>query len=256
MSIPSAAGYDPLFWFHHAGVDWLRRTWQHNNEQLRPWAYGYPVRSGYAYANTGLYDCSGCQACQLGFDADHFEQLGRFKGTANAADVLCGVVDTLYTYDTLIAQPATTVDASAPRPSPPPPWRAPPSPPPSPTDTAATDEGVATVAATEDADDSDGASDYAAASPWAAAIAEANASKGPSKSLVSTVLSFAFVAGAVAGYVAYRTNAMRRKKLIDVAEASLKREPDFQGYDLGVNSAAEAVFDAAYPLSKNAAPPH
>ena len=35
-----ASGYEPIFWFHHCGIDWLRRSWQHNNERLRPWAYG------------------------------------------------------------------------------------------------------------------------------------------------------------------------------------------------------------------------
>ena len=101
MSDPRAAAYDPIFWFHHAGIDWLRRTWQHNNEAYRPWAYGYPVRSGYTATPSGLYDCLGCAAYGLGFDQDHLEQLGRWRGTASAADVLCGGVDQLYTYPDL-----------------------------------------------------------------------------------------------------------------------------------------------------------
>ena len=97
-----ASGWEPFFWFHHAGIDKLRRSWQHNNERLRPWAYGYPVRSGYNYTPTGLYDCLGCGAYGLGFDGEHLEELGRRRGNASAADVLCGRIDTLYTYDSVL----------------------------------------------------------------------------------------------------------------------------------------------------------
>lgn len=76
---PRSRRYDPIFWFHHSGIDWLRRTWQHNNEALRPWAYGYPVVGGYKYAKVGLYDCLGCQAYDLGFDDYNLKELGRCK---------------------------------------------------------------------------------------------------------------------------------------------------------------------------------
>lgn len=43
MQDTRASAYEPFFWFHHAGIDWVRRTWMHRNERLRPWAYGYPL---------------------------------------------------------------------------------------------------------------------------------------------------------------------------------------------------------------------
>ena len=94
---------EPIFWFHHAMVDMMRRTWQHNNEELRPWAYGYPAISGYSFTATHLRTCLGCASYGLGFDAASLEQLGRRTGTASMVDVLCGDVDRLYTYDTLLS---------------------------------------------------------------------------------------------------------------------------------------------------------
>ena len=88
--------------FHHAGVDWMRRTWQQNNANLRPWAYGYPAKSGYTRLPIDLYDCIGCAAYDLGFDETRLDELLRFRGKASAADVLCGDVDKMYTYDTLL----------------------------------------------------------------------------------------------------------------------------------------------------------
>ena len=108
-----ASGFEPIFWFHHAGIDWLRRSWQHNNERLRPWAYGYPARSGYNFTPTGLYDCLGCGAYGLGFDGEHLEELGRRRGNASAADVLCGEIDTLYTYDSVLRATRAATSAHA-----------------------------------------------------------------------------------------------------------------------------------------------
>ena len=57
---------DPFFFFHHCGLDRLRRQWQARNERVRPMAYGYPAAStGYTEAfgtPVGLYDCLGCTA--------------------------------------------------------------------------------------------------------------------------------------------------------------------------------------------------
>ena len=113
MQDTRASAYEPFFWFHHAGIDWVRRTWMHRNERLRPWAFGYPEVSGYTFTPTGLYDCLGCGAYGLGFDGEHLEELGRRRGNASAADVLCGGVDKLYTYDTLLAAKAATSPSSS-----------------------------------------------------------------------------------------------------------------------------------------------
>ena len=73
----------------------MRRTWQQNNANLRPWAYGYPAKSGYTRLPIDLYVCIGCAAYDLGFDETRLDELLRFRGKASAADVL-------YTYDTLL----------------------------------------------------------------------------------------------------------------------------------------------------------
>lgn len=69
--------------------------------------------SGYTFTPTGLYDCLGCAAYGLGFDADHPDELGRRRGSASAADVLCGGVDELYTYDTLLAASHAAVPSAS-----------------------------------------------------------------------------------------------------------------------------------------------
>ena len=89
----------PVSWFHHAGGDWLRSTWQFNNPQLREFAYGYPVISAYNQTNVGLYDAINVDAYGLGFN--RAMEGGRSLGNMTAADVLCGLED-LYTYDTII----------------------------------------------------------------------------------------------------------------------------------------------------------
>ena len=38
--------HDPFFFFHHNGLDRVRREWQSRNEQLRSSAFGYPVQQG------------------------------------------------------------------------------------------------------------------------------------------------------------------------------------------------------------------
>ena len=90
-------------------------TCRNNHANLRPWAYGYPAirRSGYTRQPIDLYDCIGCAAYDLGVDETRLDELLRFRGKASAADVLCGDVDKMYTYDTLLeAQQASEVVGS------------------------------------------------------------------------------------------------------------------------------------------------
>ena len=63
--------HDPLFYFHHNGLDRLRRQWQAAHRDLKPMAYGYPV-DAFAYTaaygtRVGLRDCLGCTAYDAGF---------------------------------------------------------------------------------------------------------------------------------------------------------------------------------------------
>lgn len=69
--ILAAVPHDPFFFFHHNGLDRLRRQWQARNEELRPTAWGYPVASP-AYTRqfgtpVGLRDCLGCTSYEAGF---------------------------------------------------------------------------------------------------------------------------------------------------------------------------------------------
>ena len=89
----------PVSWFHHAGGDWLRSTWQFNNPQLRESAYGYPVTSAYNQTNVGLYDAVNVDAYGLGFGRGLLD--GASLGNMSAADVMCGLEE-LYTYDTIV----------------------------------------------------------------------------------------------------------------------------------------------------------
>jgi len=91
---------DPMAWFHHAGGDWLLREWQDRNPQLRATAFGYPVEPAYNLTPIGLHDCAGCSAYGLGFSLG--VEGGSAVGSLTAADVLCGEVQTLYTYDTIL----------------------------------------------------------------------------------------------------------------------------------------------------------
>ena len=105
---------DPMGWFHHAGGDRLMREWQQRNPQLRHAAFGYPVAPAYNVTPIGLYDCSGCSAYGLGFtlglgdDGDDgtsdTSSVVDFVGNLTAADVLCGEMANLYTYDTIVAR--------------------------------------------------------------------------------------------------------------------------------------------------------
>ena len=57
----------------------------------------------------GLYDCSGCTAYGLGFalgldDRETSRGVVDFIGNLTAADVLCGEMSNLYTYDTIVAR--------------------------------------------------------------------------------------------------------------------------------------------------------
>jgi len=103
---------DPFFYFHHCGLDRLRRQWQARNERVRPMAFGYPTES-IAYTEAfgtpvGLYDCLGCTAHQAGFTAEavlgtssEYRDLPLSEGWLTPADLLC-VLDDLYTYDVLL----------------------------------------------------------------------------------------------------------------------------------------------------------
>ena len=103
---------DPFFFFHHCGLDRLRRQWQSRNERVRPMAFGYPTSSpGYtteAGTLVGLYDCLGCTGHGAGFTTEsvlgtspEYGDLPLSEGWLTPADLLC-VLDDLYTYDVLL----------------------------------------------------------------------------------------------------------------------------------------------------------
>ena len=104
--------HDPLFYFHHCGLDRLRRQWQARNERVRPMAYGYPTES-IAYTEVfgtpvGLHDCLGCTSYDAGFTKElllgtsnpEYASLPLSDGWLTPADLLC-VLDDIYTYDVL-----------------------------------------------------------------------------------------------------------------------------------------------------------
>ena len=92
---------DPFFYFHHCGLDRLRRQWQARNERVRPMAYGYPSASkAYTYrfgTPVGPYDCLGCTAYDAGFTAadvlgtsnPELNALPLSSGWLTPADYLC-----------------------------------------------------------------------------------------------------------------------------------------------------------------------
>jgi len=116
--------HDPLFFFHHAGLDRLRQQWAHANTDIRPMAFGYPIESmGYTTAmgtKVGLYDCLGCTSYDAGFTAA--DVLGTSDGELNAlplssgwltpADYLC-VLDGVFTYDVIVDAEEAAADAVA-----------------------------------------------------------------------------------------------------------------------------------------------
>ena len=122
--------HDPIFFFHHNGLDKLRRHWQARNAHLKPMAYGYPIDSpGYtaAYGTpVGLRDCLGCTAYNAGFlkglllgnmSDTELALLSISDGWLTNEDLLC-VIDDLYTFDVIESE--TTTPSSSPLQSDPP----------------------------------------------------------------------------------------------------------------------------------------
>ena len=101
MGIGGYAFVDPFAWFHHAAGDWLRVDWQARNPHLRATAYGYPAEPAYDLSPIALHDCVGCAAFGLGFSIGLD---GVFSGSHTTADVLCGEIESIYTYDTVLAR--------------------------------------------------------------------------------------------------------------------------------------------------------
>ena len=110
MASGSSGSTDPMFWFAHAANDLLRLRWQQANQHLRPYAYGYPAKSAYNITQVGLYDPLGMEAAN---GTGAFAEATVYGGDASepgdpgvriltAADVLCGPIDALYTYDVLL----------------------------------------------------------------------------------------------------------------------------------------------------------
>ena len=107
--------HDPIFFFHHNGLDRLRRQWQARHAHLKPMAYGYPIASpGYeaTYKTpVGLRDCLGCTAYQAGFTKElllgtsdaEVDALPISDGWLTSEDLLC-VIDDLYTFDAILEQ--------------------------------------------------------------------------------------------------------------------------------------------------------
>jgi len=128
---------DPAFWFHHAAVDKLRLHWQARNPQLRSRAWGYFVKGSFSSrdtcqsANSALTDLNDVIGAPpngesegnpklwahrhdellfgVGFDRERL--MGRADAGMEAtvstpmtnADMLCGDVEALYTFDVIVA---------------------------------------------------------------------------------------------------------------------------------------------------------
>ena len=107
--------HDPIFFFHHNGLDRLRRQWQARHAHLKPMAYGYPIASpGYVATYktpVGLRDCLGCTAYQAGFTKElllgttdaELNALPLSDGWLTNEDLLC-VIDDLYTFDVILEE--------------------------------------------------------------------------------------------------------------------------------------------------------
>lgn len=112
--------HDPIFYFHHNGLDRLRRQWQAKHAYLKPMAYGYPIHApAYTAAygtKVGLRDCLGCSAYDAGFTKEILlgtadESLnalplsGDDHGWVTNEDLLC-VLDDVYTFDVISEGPS------------------------------------------------------------------------------------------------------------------------------------------------------
>ena len=138
---------DPAFWFHHAGVDKVRLQWQHRNRQLRSRAWGYFAKAAFSSdsrsdnsAPVDLDDVIGSPPTMdstvrprlwehsttaplfgVGFDRERL--MGRadagMEATVSApmtnADVLCGDVEALYTYDVIVEEKAKELQEASER---------------------------------------------------------------------------------------------------------------------------------------------